>query len=199
VEYRSPVLSHHLTGWRLGRVARVQEAVAAEGERRFLIQDELSAAEAAAAAAAAMGGAGPPPPPPPRQVSIPLLFRGPLRAPLAVPEVLVRLPFAFWSASGPPGFSARPGARVEAIRPDGTAFAATVVEVHGDTAIVRNSDPPAADGAFWASHESALRPAHSEAGSGFGMVMPAAPAAFMSVTELKAHIAAAKTTASLPT
>jgi hypothetical protein len=195
VEYRSPVLSHHLTGWRLGRVARAQEAVAAEGERRFLVQDELSAAEATAA----LGMGGPGPPPPPRLVSIPLLFRGPLRAPLAVPEVLVRLPYAFWAAAGPPGFSARPGARVEAIRPDGTAFAATVVEVHGDTAIVRNADPPAADGAFWAAHESALRPAHSEAGSGFGMVMPAAPASFMSVAELKAHIAAAKTTASLPT
>lgn len=76
IEYRVPILSHHLSGWRLGRIARAQLASRAEGERRFIVQDEdISSSDAGTA---------------PKLVSVPLLYRGSYRSPLPIPEVLVR-------------------------------------------------------------------------------------------------------------
>lgn len=84
------------------------------------------------------------------------------------------------------------GNRVEAVRPDGSSFLTTILEVHQDLFLLKNCDPPLADGAHWQCHEHCLRPLHPLEGMGYGMVVIPQDTEFITMKELKGRIAAAR-------
>lgn len=64
--------------------------------------------------------------------------------------------------------------------------------MHNDLYLLKNGDPPLADGAYWQAHESCLRPLHPLEGTGYGMVLLPEGTEFITMKELKSRIAAAR-------